>query len=92
MTCIAPVRFSDGMRESFFAVWHDNQMDMVRHEAISPDSNLPFVTTLRHQSYIECVIVSTEESLLAPITSLREMMRHAGHYDSRYSGHPIKIS
>ena len=60
---------------------------MVHHEAIAPNLDLPLTAPLRHQLQIRLIIVVAEKGLLATIATLRDVVRHSGNNDSRYSAH-----
>jgi hypothetical protein len=55
---------------------HQNQMDVVGHQAIAPHLDTSRPTALRDQRAIFGKIVRTEEHGLPPIAALRYVMRN----------------
>jgi hypothetical protein len=55
---------------------HEDQMDVVRHQAPCPDGDLSGTATLTQQLDIKSVVVVTEAHRLAPIAALGDVMRH----------------
>jgi len=58
---------------------------MCRDEAKAPNLDLPLTAPLPHQLQIRLIIVVAEKGLLATIATLRDVVRHSGNNDSRYS-------
>ena len=64
-----------------------NAMDVIGHQAISPDIDTSNETFLAEQFAVEDEVVIRFEDLHPPTTSLRDVMGHTGHHNSRNSDH-----
>ncbi len=68
-----------------------DKMDMIRHEAVSPDIQIVFGGILVEPMQVLGVIFRFHEDSLPVISPLRDMVRVINRYGSRYSGHGIII-
>ena len=66
-------------------VWHEDQMHVIRHQAVSQHINADLGLVLGQQIQISLIVFVQEEGFLAPISSLRDVMRVVGNHNS---GHP----
>jgi hypothetical protein len=66
---------------------HQDEMHMVRHQAVGPNGDMRGAAAFRQQPAIERVVIVTEEDRLPPVAALRHMMRHASRNDSRQTRH-----
>jgi hypothetical protein len=67
--CISAVRFANGMAQSIRIGRHSDQMDVIGHQAVSPDVNTVLPAPMRHQISIGLIVPIIEESLLPPVAS-----------------------
>lgn len=79
--------FPDRLPQAIFGFRHSNQMDMIRHQAIRPDSDVEFAAPLGHQGQVGLVIFIPEEGLHPSIPALGDMMRYPWGYEACYSWH-----
>jgi hypothetical protein len=66
---------------------HDDQMAVVRHQAIAPDLGAGLVRRLCEKIAIEPIIAILEEGLLAAIPTLRHVIGVTGQDETRKAGH-----
>ena len=66
-----------------------NQVNVIRHQAVRPDRYLVLITPATHQCDIKTVVSVTKEGLLATIAALRYMQGNTGN---DYSGYPCHVS
>ena len=64
-----------------------DQMNRVRHQAISPNRDARFAAALGQQCAIGVIIAIAEEHLLPPIAPLRHMMWHPWRHNPSHSRH-----
>jgi hypothetical protein len=72
---IAPMRLAQRPSEPLGRPWRQNQMDVIGHQAIAPNSDPLAPACLAQQIAIERIIVLTEEHGPAPIAALGDVMR-----------------
>jgi len=77
---IARMRFAQKPRKRVSAARNQNQMHVIRHQAVRQYVYFGCGQLLRKQVKIGFVVGITEEYRLSPIASLRDMMRVVGHY------------
>jgi hypothetical protein len=77
------------MAQSIRTGGHSDQMDVIGHQAVSPNVNTVLPAPIRHQIYIGLIVTIIEESLFPPIASLGDMVRVAWHNYSCNSCHEI---
>ncbi len=69
----------DGSRQPLAGLRHEDQMDVIGHQAPGPAGNSPGTAMLSQQLDIQSVIVVTEEHRLPPIATLGNVVRHIRH-------------
>ena len=84
---VATMGVGDGRGHRLAGRWHQDQMDVVGHQAPSPDGYLPGTAMLTQQLDIKSVVVVTEEHRLAPIATLGDVVRHVRDDRARELGH-----
>jgi len=75
---VPPVRLADRPRETVRRPRRENQMDVVRHQAIGPDLHRRLAAALAQEVAIELVVRRLEEHRLAAVAALGHVMREAG--------------
>ena len=66
-------------------------MNVVLHQAVSPDIYAEMRAPLRHQRHIAPIIIIPEKCSLAPVTSLRDVVGQPRHYDPGYPCHSAML-
>ena len=84
---VAPVRLTDTTAQTVLAFRNRNKVDMVWHQAVRPDGYTALPAPISQQGEIGQVVLIAEESLHSPVAALGNMVRDAGGYDTRDSGH-----
>ena len=87
VTAVPSVGFCDRPGQTILAAGHEDQMYMIRHEAIGPNFDTVGFTVLGKQVTIERVVVLLNKDLLAAITPLRDMVGNTGNRNSGKPGH-----
>jgi len=85
--CVSTMGFTNCSRQPFFGFRNGNEMNMVRHKAISPDLNLIFAAPLGHQGQIGFIVIVVKKGLLSTVASLRDVVRKSRSYYSCYACH-----
>jgi hypothetical protein len=84
---IAPVGIGHRQPQTVTAGGHDQQMDMVRHQAPTPD----FTPRLRRRGAqlieVEAVVAIGEKHLLTPVAALGDMMGKPWNDNAGETGH-----
>jgi hypothetical protein len=80
---------SDTAGERVDLVADDNQMDVVRHEAISPDANSLALATFMAQREIAAPVVIVEKDRLSAIASMCDVIRATWVDDSSNTRHDL---
>lgn len=88
---VAPVCFTDGPAQAIGRAGNCNEVDMVRHEAASPDLDSIAVAPFRHQSDVEEVIVRAEERPLSAVTALRDVVWQGGDDAAGHASHVARV-
>jgi hypothetical protein len=70
----------------------NNEVDVIRHEAVGPNLSLRLSRRLRDQSQIPAVLPIIEEDALAPIAPLGHMMRRSGDHEPCEPCHDADIA
>ena len=70
----------------------DDQMHVVRHQAIAPDLGLGLDRRFREQVAIQRIILIIEEGRLTSIAALRHMVREAWKHQTGKSRHDSHIA
>ena len=76
------MRLPDRTAKAVLALGDGHQMDMVGHQAISPQLDAAPPAPLAHQIEVGAVVVVGEEGLLAPVSPLSDVVWVAGSHDS----------
>src|ERR1700733_8969957 len=79
---VAPMGRSHGARETALILRHENQVNVVGHEAIRPDLDGSFRRLIGEEIAIDLLIALLEKNGLAPVAPLRDVMRKAGNHNS----------
>ena len=69
-----------------------NQVNMVGHQAIGPYGDAEFLAGLSEQIAIKPIVVVAKEHALAPIASLRDVMRRTGNDNASETRHQGRIA
>ena len=75
---IAPMRLTERAPERFGAIGNEDQMNMIGHQAIGPDSDAMLAALLAQEIAVEFIVGVGEEHGFAPISALRHMVWQAG--------------
>jgi hypothetical protein len=84
---ISPARFTHGGIQTIPGFRNTDQVDMVRHETISPYFDMVLCTPIRHEFQIGKMVFIIEKSLLPPVSPLNHMVGQARCNSSCYSRH-----
>ncbi len=84
------MRLAHCARQPFGRGWRENEMHVVRHQAICPARDGVGATTLRKEVAIQFVIAAFEKQPLPTIAALSDMVRRVGENDARQAGHERK--
>jgi hypothetical protein len=74
---VAPVRFGKGGPQPILVRRRQDQVDMIGHQAISPDLRIGATRRRRDQTAVKPIILGPEEHRLAAIAALGDMVRIA---------------
>src|SRR5271157_3031230 len=66
---------------------HQNEVDVVAHQAVSEDRQLRQTGLLAQQTKVHATVHARAEDRLARAPALRNMVRHTGHDETRKSRH-----
>ena len=66
---------------------HQDQMDMIGHQAPGPHLDTGGATMLRQEIAVELVIVIAEESACTPVSALRDKMGKSGDDEAGETSH-----
>jgi len=80
---IAPMRLA----ERLSAIGNEDQMNVIGHQAIGPDSDAMLTALLAREIAVEFIVGVGEEHGFAPISALRYMVRQAGNDETGDAGH-----
>ena len=75
---VTAVGVGEGTSEPVFVRRNDDQMDMVRHQAIGPDRRPRAPRRFGQQVTVEREIAILEKELLAAVAALGDVIRNAG--------------
>jgi len=89
---VTPVCLADPPPQPVLVLGHGDQVNVVGHQAVSPDGHSALFTPLRHQIDVRLIVLLREERLLPPIPPLRHVMRVAGNNNSCQSSHAISLA
>ena len=80
---IPAVRVSKSAPQSIFIARQDNQVNVVRHQAIAPDFAARLARGFAQQVLVKLVVAIFKEGLAAPVAPLGHMMRTSGNNNAR---------
>lgn len=83
---VAPVRLAERPPEPLGRRRRQDQMDVVRHEAVRPDRHTSLAAALAQEIQIETIILVAEERLHPPIAALRDVMGQLRHDETGDAG------
>lgn len=89
---IAPVRIGKGPAQPVFVGWHDDDVDMVRHQAITPDFRPGPLCGLRQKVAVKRVVGILEKRLLPTIAPLGDMIRKARNDEAWTTGRNLMMA
>jgi hypothetical protein len=81
------MRLAQRCPKAILLTWHHDQMNMIRHQAISPNLCPCFFRELRHQLNVIPIIILAEKRLLTTIATLSHVMRVTWNDNTRHPGH-----
>ena len=84
---VAPVRVGEGAPQSVGVGRHDDDVNVIRHQAIGPDLGARLGRGVSQQRSIEDIIALLEEGLFAPIAALGYVVRQARQDEAREADH-----
>ena len=73
---------ANGRAEGVFGGRDGNQMNVIGHQAISPNLHATSTAPLGHEPDVGPVIILAEKRLLTPVAPLGDVVRVAGGNDS----------
>ena len=88
---IAPVRIGEGPAQPVVMTGHNDDMNMVGHQAIAPDLRSRLPRRLAQQIFVKRIVVIIEECWQATIASLGYMMRKARDNKAGKTSHGSKL-
>ena len=80
---VAPMGFANRQTETFSMRGNQDQMNMVRHQAVSPHLHPMFFCLLAEQIEINRLIARIKEDGLAPVPTLCDVMSASSNHDPR---------
>ena len=84
---VAAVRVGEGAAEPVLVRWHDDEVDVVWHQAIGPDLRTRALSRLAEQVEVELVVAVLEEGLLPAIAALGDVVGIAGKHEAGEACH-----
>jgi hypothetical protein len=85
--CVSAVGFPDGAGKACLNCRNDDQMDVVRQEAIRPDLQLALARHPTQELSVAAVVLIREEHAHPTCPSLDYVMGHSGYDDAWETGH-----
>ena len=89
---ITPVRVRQRRSQSVRVAGNQDQMDVIRHQAIGPDLYARRRAALGQQAFVGLIVVVGEEHRLPAIASLGDMVRGSLHHKSSQTRHEVMVS
>jgi hypothetical protein len=80
---------ADRLGKTFPLARHGDQMDVIRHQAISPELEIASGDVFSEYIEVGGFVMLREEGPLLPISPLDDMMRELRDHDSREPCHEI---
>lgn len=87
---IAPVRLRQRGAQTVCRAWHQDQVDMVVHQAPGQARNTATHAAIAQQVAIFAAIIVREKHRQPAVAALGDMMRHTGENDTGKSSHMPK--
>ncbi len=88
---VEPMRAADRQCKRIGALGDDDEMHVVRHEAIRQNRKAVALRLMCEDAQIGASIIVDEEDILAVIAALRDMVGKTGYHDSRDSRHADSV-
>lgn len=88
---IAPMGIGKSRAQSIFMARHNDDMNMVGHQAIAPDLQPCLPRGLAQQIFIKHIVLIIEECWQATVASLGHMMRKARDNKAGKTSHGSKL-
>ncbi len=82
------LRLAQGLAQAVFVPRHQDQVHVVRHQAIGPDRH----PVLGQELDIGALVPVVEEGLEPPVAPLGHVMRDAGNHDAGETGHGGRLA
>jgi hypothetical protein len=79
---VAHMKRLERSMQTFWRGWHQDEMDVVRHQAISQDHDLVLRSVFAHPLQVDPVVPIGKEDLLASIAALSDVVRNVLDYDA----------
>jgi len=83
----AAVRLADGPPEGIGLRRHEDQLNVVRHQALSPYLDASLERLLGQQIAVDLLAAFLEEDGFAPVATLRDVVRKTRNHNVRQSSH-----
>ena len=80
-----------GARQPFAVLRHRNQMYMIRHQAIGPQTYVVVPQLLEQKTAVVLVVEIAKEDLHPPRTPLGDVVRGPRDHDARDSSHLFSL-
>lgn len=84
---LLPVRLGEHVAQAVLVAWHDNEMDVIGHQAIGPDCGLRSLRACLDKRKIPRLITVLKKHRLAAVAALRDVMGNIWHNKAGNSGH-----
>jgi hypothetical protein len=84
---VAAMRLANRPAKSLCCFRHGDEVDVIWHQAITPNRYAELSTPLGHQDQVCLIVFVTKESFHPPISTLGNEVRNSGGYYTGYSGH-----
>ena len=84
---VAALRLSHRPSQTRAVARNDNKVNVIRHQAVCPNLDAKFARLLGRQVAIDFLVAVLEKDRLAPIATLRDVVRNIRNDDARETGH-----
>ena len=88
---IAPMHRGEGCAQPVFILGHQNGVNVVGHQTISPAGNPRLLATGGEKIAKSDIISLVKENLLPPIATLGDVMGKAGNDKTSDAGHGLRL-
>lgn len=78
--------------QTFLPLGRDDEVDMVRHQAVRPHLEAPPLTLLLEKAQVRAVVLLLETDWLATVAPLGDVVGQAGDTDAGEAGHDTIFS